>query len=133
MLLVFFVILWKPLSIVLIYIELLIKIIISISAVALKESPLILPYILFSLVLFSFDFGLSFTFGMVMLATKFSIFGPSTLSRRNVAVFVDCFLCLFSLSLFLRFFSFYPSTIQLKKHSRLQRVSIIYRILHHIM
>ena len=133
MLLVFFVVLWKPLSILLIYVELILKILVSIGAVALRESLMISPYALSSFIFFSFNFELSLTFRMVMLATKFSIFGPSYPSRKNGTVVVNCFLCLLSLSLFLRFFSFYPSTVQLKKHSRLQKVSIIYRILHHIM
>ena len=133
MLLVFFVILWKPLSILLIYVELLLKIFIAVSGLLISEGPIITPYFTSSLLLFSPHLELCFTFAIVMMITKFALFGPSNQSRRSLAVFANCFLCLFSLSLFLRFFSFYPSAIQLRKHHRLQRVSIIYRFLHHIM
>lgn len=45
----------------------------------------------------------------------------------------DCFTCLWSLSLLLRFFTPACSSVELRKHDRLAKLSIVYRIFRHII
>jgi hypothetical protein len=44
-----------------------------------------------------------------------------------------CFTCVGSLSLFLRFLSVRPSSVELRKHDRLARASLLYRVFRHII
>jgi hypothetical protein len=133
LLLVLFVVLWKPLSILLIYSELIVRSAADIFIIVLRELLVILPYTLASLLLFSLNPAICTSYSLAILCTKLSVFGVSQSSRKSLANVADNLLCLFSLSLFLRFFSFYPSKEPLRKHTRLQRASLLYRIFHHIM
>jgi hypothetical protein len=45
----------------------------------------------------------------------------------------DCLSCVYSLSLALRFISGRPSSVTLRKHDRLARVSVLYRVFRHII
>jgi len=45
----------------------------------------------------------------------------------------DCVTCVYSLSLFLRFISGRPSSVELRKHDRLARSSVLYRVFRHII
>jgi len=45
----------------------------------------------------------------------------------------DCITCVYSLSLFLRFISGRPSSVELRKHDRLARSSLLYRVFRHII
>lgn len=45
----------------------------------------------------------------------------------------ECVTCISSLSLFLRFISFKPSNVVLRKHKRLERLSLCYRLFRHII
>ena len=54
-------------------------------------------------------------------------------SKRNNNDLWDCITCVYSLSLFLRFISGRPSSVELRKHDRLARVSVLYRVFRHII
>ena len=45
----------------------------------------------------------------------------------------DCIACVYSLSLALRFISGRPSSVELRKHDRLARISVLYRVFRHII
>jgi hypothetical protein len=45
----------------------------------------------------------------------------------------DCITCVYSLSLALRFISGRPSSVELRKHDRLARISVLYRVFRHII
>lgn len=59
-------------------------------------------------------------------------FGFSELASKSTKTLKDCLACILSLSLLMRLFSL-PSTVVLRKHDRLSRVSLLYRVLSHIM
>lgn len=101
LLLILFVVVLKPLSIVTIYCELFLRLLTTSVA-----------FVVFKI----FSFG-----------------APSKRISKYSSQLEDCLLCIFSLSLFLRFFYLLPSSVELRKHRRLQRVSLLYRIFNHIM
>jgi hypothetical protein len=96
MLLIVFVVLWKPLALALIYLELQVHILLH---------------------LVRFVLGLPLWW--------------STNDHLDKAW--DCLGCIFSLSLALRFFTSRPSSVELRKHDRLQKRSILYRVFRHII
>jgi len=58
-----------------------------------------------------------------------------TLGVKGGTTAKQCFLCLFSLSLVLRFFSSFqrPSSAELRKHDQLYRCSVSYRVFRHVI
>lgn len=71
-----------------------------------------------------------------MLMPRLGLTAPSMITSRRQAAFVnlwECITCITSLSLFLRFLSFRPSNAVLRKHRRLERLSLTYRIFRHII
>ena len=132
-LLIFFVLLWKPLSIVSIYTELLLHCLIdTVYIVAAELWSIGLCLLIASLTLTPISLPLLALF-LLIAYTKTLAWGLSKTTLKAFANLTDCVLCIFSLSLFLRFFSGPPSTVKLRKHNRLQRVSLLYRVFHHIM
>lgn len=53
--------------------------------------------------------------------------------RRQHNELWDCITCVYSLSLALRFISGLPSNVELRKHDRLARISLLYRVFRHII
>jgi hypothetical protein len=45
----------------------------------------------------------------------------------------DCITCVYSVSLAMRFISGRPSNVELRKHDRLARISVLYRVFRHII
>lgn len=66
---------------------------------------------------------------------KLRILKPSSYSsKKSVGVkLYDCILCVMSLSLLLRFISGGPSAKELRKHDRLAKNSLLYRVFRHII
>lgn len=132
-LLVLFIMVWKPLALVLIYCELLLRLVMhtlsavladlmeSRSYIVLLSSVLVVPHLLHVgyVSLFLYARKLMST-KAADLALKFSDAGK-------------CLLCLVSLSLLLRFFSLSPAPKAVNKHSLLEEISLIYRIFQHII
>lgn len=98
MLLIVFVVLWKPLALALIYLELQLH---SLLHLAL------------------------FVLGLPLMWMH--------REDDNLNKAWDCLTCIFSLSLALRFFTSRPSSVELRKHDRLQKRSMLYRVFRHII
>jgi hypothetical protein len=66
---------------------------------------------------------------------KLGIFKPSVYSSKQTVFrkLYDCVLCVLSLSLLLRFISGGPSAVELRKHDRLAKNSLLYRVFRHII
>ena len=112
--------LWRPLALALVYVELLLQLVMSLFLLLLREVS--------SLVLTPLDF--------LQLAGGEGQVDASKASRAKAAGDVHaCLSCLFSLSLLLRFFSSFerPSSADLRKHDKLYYCSVLYRIVRHIV
>jgi len=115
-LLVLFLLIWKPLAMLFIYVELFSR--------TIYLSTLFLCSIL-----------TKFVKRMVVTPTSSSIL-PLEEGKRMEKLWnqlMDCLSCLVSLSLFLRWFSGRPSSAALRKHDRLSKSSILYRVFRHII
>jgi hypothetical protein len=62
---------------------------------------------------------------------KLVLIGPS--QKHKLKELWECIICLGSLSLLFRFISGGPSTVELRKHDKLAKASIFYRIFRHII
>lgn len=131
LLLLFFV--WKPLALLLIYVELFVRIII-LSFLSLVYSLLDFtpPKLVRKLIAFPYQVVVSNLIGTTFIQKLQSIPVPSKKVQINKTLW-DCVLCVSSLSLLLRFLSGLPSTTELRKHPRLVRVSLFYRIFRHMI
>jgi hypothetical protein len=120
LLLVVFLVLLKPLALLFIYVELLLRIIVLAGTRRMRNA------------ITNFQYFRSFTlfFFFVLYTVTSPIRRRGMKSDRKA---LDCFSCIFSLSLMLRFFSGRPSSVELRKHDRLARLSILYRIFRHII
>ena len=107
LLLILFLALLKPLAMLLIYVELILTMLYLALRIGLLQMR-------------------------TMLVNKAPNTDTKTLQRCCVA-FMDCIACFMSLSLFLRWFSGGLSSAQLRKHDRLAKSSILYRIFRHII
>jgi hypothetical protein len=127
LLLVVFLVLLKPLALLFIYVELLLRIIV----LAGKRRMLNNSFNITKLSPTTPSVSLTFFFLFLVSHTV-----TSPIRRRGMRSdrkALDCFSCIFSLSLMLRFFSGRPSSVELRKHDRLARLSILYRIFRHII
>lgn len=117
-LLVLLIVVWKPLALTLIYLELLCRIVYLNVIILLKASGV------YSLLSSSTSESL-YQRGKSMAKSVF----PSTFDELN-----DCVWCVLSLSLALRFFSGRPTpSVALRKHDRLLRSSLLYRVFRHMI
>lgn len=128
-LLVLLVCVWKPLALLLIYGELFCRLLLLStfsllqSVTELYPSTLLLkPYYL----VMSRLMGTVFLQGVNQLASKKK-------RAKMVRELWECFTCVWSLSLLLRFISGRPSQVELRKHKRLAKFSVIYRVFMHII
>jgi hypothetical protein len=133
LLLVVLILLWKPVALLLIYVELLVRIVV-LSVVATLQTvwdlrPLTVirgavmkPYYLFM----SYLMGLAF----LQLAAEEAWKQRKTRTQQEL---MECISCVWSLSLLLRFISGGPSSVGLRKHDKLHKMSILYRVFRHII
>lgn len=96
LLLLFFV--WKPIALMLIYLEVLIRMLIHCCVVIIEK----------------------------LLWRR-----PSQYNRLKQVW--ECFTCVWSLSLLLRFFTPACSSVELRKHDKLAKISVLYRVFRHII
>jgi hypothetical protein len=125
---------WKPLMLLLIYIELSARMFQCLAVALFYQLGVIVPAMALS-ALFSWsktwnNFKL-WRNNIITLFGKLRIFVPSSECKLNE--FRDCFHCIFSLSLLLRFISLVCSPSTLRKHSRLEKVSFLYRVFKHVL
>jgi len=134
---VLFVAVWKPLALLLIYLELLILMIYSVSWVILFEiwnnSWTIIPILGVGLAIIMTQYIISFFLFLYFVAILLSNASKGTTQYHLLMQIKDAFICIWSLSLLLRFISRRPSSTQLRKHETLFSVSIFYRIFRHII
>lgn len=128
---------WKPLALLLIYLELLILMIYSLSRVILFEvwnnSWTIIPIFGVGLTIIMTQYVISFLILLYFIAMLLCTASKSTRQYQLLMQIKDAFMCIWSLSLLLRFISGRPSSTQLRKHDKLYSVSLLYRIFRHII
>jgi len=120
-LLVLLVLLWKPLALCLIYLELWVKIIVLSVTYSLKAA---------------FTRSMKFARKVDRTVNRYAsekFESNKQWLREQHDDLWDCIRCAYSLSLFLRFVSGRPSSVELRKHDQLARISVLYRVFRHII
>ena len=135
LLLAFLMAVWRPLALLLIYCELMVSIVWELVASALLELYSILPLFLFTSLMFYPNVSLTVSVSSLICAEKNFLFGSSSTVSRKLRHCLDCLSCLFSLSLLLRFFTSYATAPReaLRKHHRLVKASLLYRVFSHMI
>jgi hypothetical protein len=128
---------WKPIALCLIYIELILRIVcLSILLVVNVVFEFYLPLIIRKFIILPYFKTLSNVIG-TKIFKKLSEEDDNTFSTLQIRkIYKDlwhCVTCFYSLSLFLRFLTVRPSSVELRKHDRLARASLLYRIFRHII
>lgn len=125
---------WRPLALCAIYLELIVRFLCAV-AVYLLRAVLGLVVVAPVTQLLSLIGGNSNNSKphRISWVDKLSSLGP--VPGRELEEVLTCGSCILSLSLLLRFFSSFnrPSSVELRKHDRLYRCSILYRVLRHIV
>jgi hypothetical protein len=120
---------WKPLALMLIYFEITCKIVVlttlTISQAILGLYPLRLILLRPYYAIMQKIMSPIFLHGVNISAVN--------QNKKTLKELWECFTCVWSLSLLLRFISGRPSEVELKKHKRLAKFSIIYRVFMHII
>lgn len=133
LLLMLLVCLWKPLALLLIYIELFVRIIVlAVVSCLVMVWDLFPPFLIQSIIKKAYVLVIPDFVGLAFLR-KHAVKGSR---RRRCKVLHDlweCFTCVGSLSLLLRFISGPPSVVELRKHNRLAKYSVLYRLFRHII
>lgn len=131
-LLVLLVVVLRPLALVLIYIELFLRIIflstLSVCYAAWDISP---PRVIHDAVKEAYKTALSnlMRFGYMVKLPESAKISKNTVSKQ----LWDCVTCIFSLSLLLRFLTGPPSQREIRKHNRLAKQSLLYRLFRHFI
>jgi hypothetical protein len=124
---------WKPLALLLIYVELFARILLLSAFSLLQAARELSPTQIFSsMILRPYYMVMTRLVGSVFLQQDLKV---KTEQQRNRAIqeLWECVTCVWSLSLFLRFLSGRPMEQELRKHKRLAKFSIIYRVFMHII
>lgn len=134
-LLILLILFWKPFALILIYLELMLKIIIYLSLGVARETLHLLPMLLLCVVLCGPHFTLVWALSLVLLFQKIITVGPAHVfkTERQRGELYDCFLCLCSLSLAGRFISGGLSVTEVEQNDRLVQTSLVYRIVRYII
>ena len=131
-LLLFLVIVWRPLVLLLIYIELFLQILISIGRAIVIEIQYMTPLNCISFAIFQ-SINWSIVSTCFIMIEKLLLFGLSKPSSQQLCFCYDCFQCIFSLSLVTRFFIPFGTHMVLNKHNKLVKTSFCYRFFHHMI
>jgi hypothetical protein len=129
-LLILFLLLLKPAALLMIYTELLFHICLTAANMIFVGFSDIILFIFICAIktpdwsTFVVILGTLVTYNAVILQKKAEII----LGAQKI---FSCLRCIFSLSLLLRFFTYRPSSVELRKHDILARLSILYRIFRH--
>ncbi len=132
-LLVVLLVVWKPVALLLIYLELLVRAVLlavtsllqglwDVSPMAAVRTAVMRPYYM----VMGFLAGSGFMQGAAEEAWR----KRKGQTHREL---VECLLCIGSLSLLLRFVSGGPSSTELRKHDKLNKISVLYRVFRHII
>ena len=131
MLLILLVIIWKPFALFCIYIEILFWAFWYSLTSLVYEVYELYPIISLSMGLFAPDLALICTLAGLVLVQKITFLGFSKYNK-SVEMF-ECLSCLWSVSLLMRFLSGGPSSVTLRKHDKLARNSMLYRVFRHMI
>ena len=145
LLLLMVVLVWKPLVLFSIYTELVVRALIELVSIIIYEVHhavflfslcillFVLPHIVLHGVVRDIDYTVTSSILILVSIVKLSIQGFSKkneIQRNNILL---CLACIFSLSLVSRFVSGRPSSTTLRKHDKLYKISVLYRIFRHII
>lgn len=129
-LLILLIIVWRPLVLTLIYIELLLHMALELIRSVMIEMWFIVPLVLISMAIYQ-NINVTIFVGVVVLLEKIFLFGFS--SGEHLLYCYNCFRCIWSLSLLLHFFTPFGSKYSLNKHNLLVKSSFCYRFFHHMI
>ena len=124
---------WKPIALGLIYAELFCKIVVLLSLSILHTlMELYPPFLIKRLIVNPYYKIMSYFVGISFLPHKpnFDLPDPREIAIQDLW---ECIVCVGSLSLLMRFISGPPSTTELKKHKKLAKLSVIYRVFRHMI
>jgi len=145
LLLLMVVLVWKPLVLLSIYTELVVRALVELASIIIYEVHhavflfslcillFVLPHIVLHGVVRDIDYTVTSSILILVSIVKLSIQGFSKkneIQRNNILL---CLACIFSLSLVSRFVSGRPSSTTLRKHDKLYKISVLYRIFRHII
>jgi len=138
LLMVMLVVVWKPLILVLIYLELLIKaVVLTISTMVTELQETVSPVTMVLAVVFMLpQYFFLATATLSMYARKLLLLGPASCNMGRYDMLLKCLLCIGSLSLLLKFVpSGRPTlhTAPVNKHLILDEVSFLYRLFKHVL
>lgn len=132
-LLLLLVLVWKPLALTLIYAELFCRIVVlALVTLIATVWDLFPPFLIQKLVKQAYVLVIPDFVGLAFLRKH----AMKTAKRRRCKMLHElweCVTCVSSLSLLLRFISGRPSVVELRKHNRLAKYSILYRLFRHII
>lgn len=131
-LLVLLVVVWRPAALLLIYVELWAQLTVELVSSLIAESYTTLPLSLFSFLMFQ-NWVVTGWVSALVCVEKVLIFGFSTVASKKLRNCGDYFSCIFSLSLMLRFLRPACPREVLRKHQRLAKISILYRVFCHMI
>ncbi len=132
-LLILLLFIWKPLALLLIYAELFTRILLLSAFSLVHTMGDLSPSQLFnSFVLRPYYMVMARLVGSVFLQQDLKVASENQ-RQRTIRELWECVTCVWSLSLFLRFLSGRPMEQELRKHKRLAKFSIIYRVCMHII
>lgn len=129
-LLVFLLIIWRPLVLILIYTELVLHMVCELMLSVAVEIWFTVPLILISIAIYQ-NTNVTLLVGVTLLLEKIILFGFS--SGEHILCSYYCFRCIWSLSLLLRFFAPFGTKHSLNKHNLLVKTSFCYRFFHHMI
>jgi hypothetical protein len=122
---------WKPVAVILIYAELLLVGLVSITYTVMHELYVISPVVFILAFLLSNYIGIFLLVTGALVVYKMILVGPSPAAKLNDVR--DAVSCMGSLSLMARFLPTPPALEPPNKHERLSKLSIVYRIVKHFI
>ena len=132
-LLAFLVLVWKPVALLAIYSELILRMTCHLLLSVCYEFVHLFPMIVLCIALCGPQLVLAHGLILLLLVQKIITVGPVVVFPAHRETLWQTFSCLFSLSLVLRFVSGGISAAELRKHDILVEHSMVYRIVRHII
>lgn len=129
--LILLIIVWKPLALACIYFEISLWVCFHFLTTVSYEMYELYPIISLAMGFFAPDLALVSSLSFLVFLQKVSLFGYS--KNNKIDKIFECLSCLWSVSLILRFLTGGPSSATLRKHDKLAKNSIIYRIFRHMI
>ena len=133
LLLVVLLFIWKPLALLVIYAELLLRVVALCMLTVLQALWDVRPFaVLRQAVMKPYYLALAYFGGMAFL----HIVADDAWRQRKLQTrreLMECVVCVASLSLLLRFISGGPSSVDMRKHDKLHKHSVLYRVFRHII